>query len=670
MLQSGQVLCDQYQLVEQLGRSPGRQTWRALDLGTMTRRPVEQRRVDPGRVEQEPVDPAILRSADGMTGRGTAEADLFESSLLESDPWDSADLPKTSELSICADASLESSPGAETVEAAEGAEVAETVILKLLAFSDEIDWGQVKLFEREAAVLKGLNHPALPRYRDSFSLEDRLLWFGLVQDDIPGQSLDQLLIGGGPRLNEAQLRQWAGDLLEILIYLHGQSPPILHRDIKPSNVIWGDDQQIYLIDLGAVQDYVAKATLGSSFTVVGTYGYAPLEQFGGRSVPASDLYALGATLVHLLTGIAPADLPQENLRLQFEQEISPQLGPNISLGFRRWLQHLLEPDVQRRTPSARAALMALRQLPGLSAQGAGQISDQISGQILGQVSGQGAPPVSPLETATQFPRRQPGQNPPAAPSSFSSLKQASQPPAISAGSPSPSALASHGPSRLQPSSASLELLAAPTPTALASVGARLRLKRSPDLLLVEMPGEELGYVFAVLGVGFSLWALLVSSATLPFCLLFTLLGIFLATPQVLRFERRGSDIRFSLGKQLGGYLLRWGRHRASGSLRQVFHTVESPRISNRQSGQRKARLLSDRPRDDQGDVPGNTTRSARWLNRYGFGDLQSNRRTLVVQTQQREMPISTSLNWQEGTWLVDQIYAWCDAELGDRWRER
>lgn len=215
-----------------------------------------------------------------------------------------------------------------------------------------------------------------------------------------------------------------------------------------------------------------------------------------------------------------------------------------------------------------------------------------------------------------------------------------------------SALAA-APQRRAYSNAAMALVTAPTPAALAPVGARLRLKRSPDLLLVEMPGEELGYVLAVLGVGFSIWALLVGSVTLPFCLLFTLLGMFLATPQVLRFERRGNDIRFSLGKQVGGYLLNWGRRRASGSLREVFHTVESPRSSRGAGGDR---LRNARP------DPWKTTDSGQRIDRENFGGVQSNRRTLVVQTQQREIPLSTSLSWQEGTWLVDQIYAWCDGE--------
>ncbi len=641
MLQSGQILCDQYRLVERLGRRPGRQTWRALDLKCALNGDLKRDRGNAGSGTQ-----AVAASRPITKDRPER--------LLADDPWDSGELSATgvatSDLAGQADdlgqAASEPGSGSDT---ASNAEAAETVIVKLLAFSDEIDWGQVKLFEREAAVLKGLSHPALPRYRDSFSVEDRLLWFGLVQDDIPGQSLDQLLAEGGTQLTEAQLRQWAGELLEILIYLHGQSPPILHRDIKPSNVIWGDDQQIYLIDLGAVQDYVAKASLGSSFTVVGTYGYAPLEQFGGRSVPASDLYALGATLVHLLTGIAPADLPQENLRLQFEAA----MGADISPSFCRWLQHLLEPDVQRRTPSARAALAALQQLPG-SAFPRYQ-PNQAQGPVVRQDSSTQLP-NGPSRQHRDFlvpPSTEPY---PAGP--IQSVPPVADGPLVVQSSPGMSPLISRE-SMVNPQAVNpIGSLERPPSDALAPASARLRLKRSPDLLLVEMPGEELGYVFAVLGVGFSIWALLASSVTLPFCLLFTLLGMFLATPQVLRFERRGRDIRFSLGKQLGGYLLRWGRRRASGSLRQVFHTVESSARSS-QVREGETGIGQRRLRDDR-EPRRRTTDFGPWLNREGFGGLQSNRRTLIVQTQQGEIPISTSLSWQEGTWLVDQIYAWCD----------
>lgn len=224
------------------------------------------------------------------------------------------------------------------------------VIVKLLAFGCEVQWDEIKLFEREAQVLKQLNHPQIPKYRDYFCIDERSRYFGLVQEYIPGSSLKELL-NQGKRFTEQQVRQIAVGVLNILVYLHELNPPVLHRDIKPSNLIWGEDERIYLIDFGAVQDKVAKE--GATFTVVGTYGYTPLEQFGGRAVPASDLYALGATLIHLLTGTVPADLPQQNLQIQFADRLSS--SPLMVC----WLQQLSEPALERRFSTARLALVAL-----------------------------------------------------------------------------------------------------------------------------------------------------------------------------------------------------------------------------------------------------------------------------------------------------------------------
>lgn len=229
------------------------------------------------------------------------------------------------------------------------AEVAE-VIVKLLAVEGSVQWDHVKLFEREAQVLKQLDHPQIPRYRDYFCLDEKPLWFGLVEEYIPGYSLKQLLVQG-KKFSEAEIRQIAIALLDTLIYLHELSPPVLHRDIKPSNVIWGEDGEIYLVDFGAVQDKAASE--GSTFTVVGTYGYTPLEQFGGRAVAASDLYALGATLIHLVTGVAPAELPQKELRLQFRDRVS------LPSALVTWLEILVEPAPENRFGSAAAALEAL-----------------------------------------------------------------------------------------------------------------------------------------------------------------------------------------------------------------------------------------------------------------------------------------------------------------------
>ncbi|MEG4939588.1 serine/threonine-protein kinase [Microcoleus sp. F4-D5] len=231
----------------------------------------------------------------------------------------------------------------------------EQVTLKMLAFSPEMQWEELKLFEREAQVLQALNHPRIPCYRDYFSLEREagagLPWFGLVQDYIPGFSLQELL-DKGQRFSEVKVRIISTEVLKILIYLHELNPPVLHRDIKPSNLIWGEDQHVYLVDFGAVQ--AQAAVTGVTFTVVGTSGYAPLEQFWGRAVPASDLYALGGTLIHLLTGMTPADLPQKDSRIQFRDRVS--VNPSLV----SWIEKMTEIGLEKRFSKAREALAALK----------------------------------------------------------------------------------------------------------------------------------------------------------------------------------------------------------------------------------------------------------------------------------------------------------------------
>ncbi len=227
-------------------------------------------------------------------------------------------------------------------------------IAKFLAFCPQTNWDEVKLFQREAQILQQLQHPHIPKYRDYFALpqtqEWELPWFVLIQDYIPGNSLQQLL-KSGKIFTESEAKWIAVQLLQILIYLHELSPPVLHRDLKPSNIIWGKDEQIYLVDFGSVQEK-AKAE-GVTFTIVGTDGYAPPEQLWGRAIASSDLYGLGATLIHLLTGIAPGDLPQEKMQLKFLDRVK------LSSRFANWIEKLIAPAIERRFPRANQALAIL-----------------------------------------------------------------------------------------------------------------------------------------------------------------------------------------------------------------------------------------------------------------------------------------------------------------------
>ncbi|MEH2464714.1 MAG: serine/threonine-protein kinase [Nostoc sp.] len=184
--------------------------------------------------------------------------------------------------------------------------------------------------------------------------------YALVQSFVEGQSLEEY-IKTGRIFTETEVKEIATALLNILIYLHGRQPPVIHRDIKPSNIILAERsnsvRQIYLVDFGSVQTLATKA--GKTVTVVGTYGYMPPEQFGGYATPASDLYSLGATLIALATGIHPADLPQKDLRIAFQDLV--KLSPAL-VG---WLQWLTEPSLEQRLISASITLKTLEtgQLP-------------------------------------------------------------------------------------------------------------------------------------------------------------------------------------------------------------------------------------------------------------------------------------------------------------------
>ncbi|MGK7941961.1 MAG: serine/threonine protein kinase [Crocosphaera sp.] len=236
--------------------------------------------------------------------------------------------------------------------------VYEQVTVKLLAFNPQLSWEQFKLFEREAQVLESLDHPFIPRYQNYFEISQEVgngvPWFALVEDYIPGQSLQELL-ETGHRFTESQIRKIAIKVLNILIYLHELNPPVLHRDIKPSNLVLGEDENIYLIDFGAVQD--ENSVTNITFTVVGTSGYTPLEQFWGKAVPSSDLYALGATLIHLLTGISPTDLHNQDYQINFDNQ------GKIKPTFKQWLNTLTDIKISQRYQSAREALYRLKNPP-------------------------------------------------------------------------------------------------------------------------------------------------------------------------------------------------------------------------------------------------------------------------------------------------------------------
>ena len=212
------------------------------------------------------------------------------------------------------------------------------------------DWKSLELFEREARVLRGLNHPGIPGYID-FEHDAEGQSFNLVQELAPGRTLRDL-VEAGWRPDEAQVQNIAEQLLDILVYLQGRQPAVFHRDIKPDNVVLGDDGRVSLVDFGAVRDMVH--TISGGTTIVGTFGYMAPEQLRSQADARTDLYGLGTTLLFLLTRREPGELPQSRMRFSIEAVTS------VSRPFSAWLSRLVEPFAEDRFVDARAALRSLR----------------------------------------------------------------------------------------------------------------------------------------------------------------------------------------------------------------------------------------------------------------------------------------------------------------------
>lgn len=230
------------------------------------------------------------------------------------------------------------------------------VVVKVIQLDQNFQWDDLKLFEREANMLKSLDHPAIPKYKDYFEAEiEGVRSFVLVQTYIEADSLEAV-VQAGRRFSEAEIIEIAERLLVILSYLHEQSPVIIHRDIKPSNILIANRSgngvgDVYLVDFGSVHTVASKES--ETITIVGSYGYIPLEQFVGQVAPASDLYSLGMTLIYLIAGVHPANIPQMNGKIQLPRS-------SIQPRFSQWLSRMTHPYFDQRFESALLALAALK----------------------------------------------------------------------------------------------------------------------------------------------------------------------------------------------------------------------------------------------------------------------------------------------------------------------
>lgn len=200
----------------------------------------------------------------------------------------------------------------------------------------------------ETDLLKKLNHPNLPSIVDVIDEEDTFL---IVMDYIEGNTLSKILDEYGAQSQEDVIK-WAKTLCDVLGYLHTRRPPIIYRDLKPSNIMLRPDGSVVLIDFGTAREY--KAQNLADTTCLGTIGYAAPEQFGGQGQTdaRTDIYNLGATLYHLVTGHNPSEPP-------YEMKPIRQINPNLSSGLEKIILKCVQANPDDRYQSAQELMFDL-----------------------------------------------------------------------------------------------------------------------------------------------------------------------------------------------------------------------------------------------------------------------------------------------------------------------
>ena len=223
------------------------------------------------------------------------------------------------------------------------------VVIKQFQFAHSgATWSEYDAYQREIEVMKGLEHPSIPRYLDSFQTS---AGFCMVQEY---KNAPSLLV---PRQwKPQQIKHIAIAVLEILNYLQTRIPQVIHRDIKPDNILVDRQMNVYLVDFGFAR--IGSGQVAVSSVVKGTLGFMPPEQLFNRQLTAaSDLYGLGATLICLLTGTQANEvgsLMDDTGKINFKQRVT-KLHPDLI----KWLQKMAEPNYKQRYANAKEALDAL-----------------------------------------------------------------------------------------------------------------------------------------------------------------------------------------------------------------------------------------------------------------------------------------------------------------------
>lgn len=217
----------------------------------------------------------------------------------------------------------------------------------------------VRNFEREASILATLSHPAIPQVYDFFTEGVRSY---LVLEFVSGKDLEALLAETEGFFSETTVVDWAVQLCDVLSYLHNNKPkPIVFRDLKPSNIMLDDHGRIRLVDFGIAKLFQS----GEKGTMIGTEGYSPPEQYRGIAEPRCDIYALGATLHHLLSKQDPRLEPP----FSFHERPIHKTNPTVSRELIEVINRCLEYDINKRWNTAeelKRALLALNSARGLS----------------------------------------------------------------------------------------------------------------------------------------------------------------------------------------------------------------------------------------------------------------------------------------------------------------
>lgn len=208
----------------------------------------------------------------------------------------------------------------------------------------------VQNYRQEAETLARLEHPNLPQVIDFFEEGGKHY---LVMEFVPGETLEDKVERQGGPLPEDKVLQWATQLCDVLTYLHEQQQPIIFRDLKPANVMVTPRGQVKLIDFGIVRLF--KPGKKKDTVAMGTPGYTPPEQYGhAQTDPRSDIFALGATLLRLLTGYDPARTP-------FSLPATKTLNPGVSDNIAQAVERALQVNPNKRWASAREMKTALLQ---------------------------------------------------------------------------------------------------------------------------------------------------------------------------------------------------------------------------------------------------------------------------------------------------------------------